>query len=95
MGFYDSVKKINDFVDRYIEEALALSTKELEQKTNHDEGYTFLHAIAGYTRDRQMLRDQLVSVLLAGRDYRLHAHMGDLSPVPGPDNHRQTASRNR
>ncbi|KAH3920434.1 hypothetical protein HBI56_070000 [Parastagonospora nodorum] len=68
MGFYDSIKKINDFVDRYIEEALSLSDKELEQKTNHDEGYTFLHAIAGYTRDRQTLRDQLVSILLAGRD---------------------------
>ena len=68
MGFYDSIKTINDFVDRFIEQALALSPKELEEKTNHDEGYTFLHAIAGYTRDRQMLRDQLVSILLAGRD---------------------------
>jgi cytochrome P450 len=33
-----------------------------------DEGYTFLHAIASYTRDRDVLRDQLVAVLLAGRD---------------------------
>jgi cytochrome P450 len=68
MGFYDSIKTVNDFVSRYIETALALSPKELEEKSNHDEGYTFLHAIAGYTRDRQMLRDQIVSVLLAGRD---------------------------
>jgi cytochrome P450 len=68
MGFYDSIKKINEFVDRYIDEALALSTKELQEKTKDDEGYTFLHAIAGYTRDRQTLRDQLVSTLLAGRD---------------------------
>jgi cytochrome P450 len=68
MGFYDSIKTINDFVDRFIEQALALSPKELEEKSNHDEGYTFLHAIAGYTRNRQMLRDQLVSILLAGRD---------------------------
>ncbi|OAK94012.1 cytochrome P450 52A11 [Phaeosphaeriaceae sp. SRC1lsM3a] len=68
MGFYDSIEAINSFVDRFIEEALALSPDELEKKANHDQGYTFLHAIAGYTRDRQMLRDQLVSVLLAGRD---------------------------
>ena len=68
MGFYDSIDTINDFVSAYIDRALALSPEELEKKTNHDEGYTFLHAIAGYTRDRQMLRDQLVSVLLAGRD---------------------------
>lgn len=68
MGFYKSIKQINDFVDTFIDRALALSPKELEEKTNHDQGYTFLHAIAGYTRDRQVLRDQLVSILLAGRD---------------------------
>lgn len=68
MGFYDSIKIINDFVSTFIDQALALSPAELEKKTNHDEGYTFLHAIAGYTRDRDMLRDQLVSILLAGRD---------------------------
>ena len=68
MGFYDALDKINNFVNVYIEEALALSPEELEKKTNHDQGYTFLHAIASYTRDRTVLRDQLVSVLLAGRD---------------------------
>jgi len=68
MGFYKAIKTVNEFVDLYIERALALSPKELEEKSNHDEGYTFLHAIAGYTRDRQVLRDQLVSILLAGRD---------------------------
>ncbi|KAF1963320.1 cytochrome P450 alkane hydroxylase-like protein [Byssothecium circinans] len=68
MGFYDSLKVLNAFVNVYIEKALALSPKELEEKTNHDEGYTFLHSIASYTRDRQELRDQIVSILLAGRD---------------------------
>ncbi|KAF1937855.1 cytochrome P450 [Clathrospora elynae] len=68
MGFYDSIKTINDFVSTYIDKALALSPEELEKKATHNEGYTFLHAIAAYTRDRDMLRDQLVSVLLAGRD---------------------------
>lgn len=68
MGFYNSMKIINEFVNVYIEKALSLSPKELEEKTNHDEGYTFLHAIAAYTRDRNMLRDQIISILLAGRD---------------------------
>lgn len=36
--------------------------------TKSDEGYTFLHALASYTRDREVLRDQLVAILLAGRD---------------------------
>lgn len=31
-------------------------------------GYTFLHELASFTRDRKVLRDQLVAVLLAGRD---------------------------
>jgi cytochrome P450 len=68
MGYYDAAKTINSFVNVYIEKALALSPEELEKKTNHDDGYTFLHAIASYTRDREVLRDQLVSILLAGRD---------------------------
>lgn len=68
MGFYDSLGTINQFVSTFIDKALALSPEELEKKANNDSGYTFLHAIAGYTRDRNTLRDQLVSVLLAGRD---------------------------
>lgn len=59
---------LNKFTSQYIDEALALPPSELEKKTKSDEGYTFLHALAGYTRDRQVLRDQLVAVLLAGRD---------------------------
>lgn len=59
---------LNKFTGQYIDEALALPQSELEKKSKSDEGYTFLHALAGYTRDRQVLRDQLVAVLLAGRD---------------------------
>ena len=53
---------------QFIEAALRLSPEELEQKTKSDEGYTFLHALANFTRDRTVLRDQLVATLLAGRD---------------------------
>ncbi|KAM3413724.1 hypothetical protein BST61_g10412 [Cercospora zeina] len=66
--FHKGLKVLNKFTDRYIDQALALPPEELEKKTKSDEGYTFLHAIAAYTRDRQVLRDQLVAVLLAGRD---------------------------
>lgn len=64
LGFYGAINSINEFVSLYIDRALALSPKELEEKSN----YTFLHAIAGYTRDRQVLRDQIINILLAGRD---------------------------
>lgn len=59
---------INEFVTPFIEQALRLSPEELATKTKSEEGYTFLHALASFTRDRKVLRDQLVAVLLAGRD---------------------------
>lgn len=59
---------IDDFVNQYIELALRLSPTELETKTKGETGYTFLHELAVFTRDRKVLRDQLVAVLLAGRD---------------------------
>jgi cytochrome P450 len=69
MGFYDSINTINDFVSGYIETAIAMSSEEDADKLdNNATRYNFLHAIAGYTNDRQKLRDQLVSTLLAGRD---------------------------
>lgn len=67
-SFYEGLKVINEFVNPYIDDALRLSPEELESKNKSEEGYTFLHALAGYSRDRKMLRDQLVAVLLAGRD---------------------------
>jgi cytochrome P450 len=67
-NFHKQLAVLNRFVEPYIEDALGLSADELEKRTKSDEGYTFLHAIAAYTRDRNVLRDQLVAVLLAGRD---------------------------
>lgn len=48
---------MDEFIQSYITHALSLSTKE-----------TFLHVLARFTRDPRVLRDQLVAVLLAGRD---------------------------
>ena len=59
---------LNTFVNSYIDQALSLPQEELEKITKSDEGYTFLHALASYTRNRQVLRDQIIAVLLAGRD---------------------------
>lgn len=67
-SFWSGMKTINQFVNVYIERALLLSPAELESKGKTDAGYTFLHALAGFTHDRKVLRDQLVAVLLAGRD---------------------------
>ncbi|KAJ4415106.1 hypothetical protein N0V82_007545 [Gnomoniopsis sp. IMI 355080] len=59
---------MDDFVYQYVQQALALPPDELESKAKGSAGYTFLHALAAYTRDPKVLRDQLVAVLLAGRD---------------------------
>jgi cytochrome P450 len=67
-SFRKALKVINEFVQPFIERALGLSQQELDEKTKSDEGYTFLHALASFTRERKVLRDQLVAVLLAGRD---------------------------
>ena len=67
-SFWRGLDTMNHFVNHYIQRALRLSPEELEQRTKHDAGYTFLHALAGFTRDPKVLRDQMVAVLLAGRD---------------------------
>lgn len=66
--FRAHLKTLNDFVQPFIDDTLSLSQEELEKRTKGEQGYTFLHALASYTRDRTILRDQLVAVLLAGRD---------------------------
>jgi cytochrome P450 len=66
--FNQNLKVIDQFLEPFIEDALHLSDEELEKRTKSDEGYTFLHSLAGYTKDRTVIRDQLVAVLLAGRD---------------------------
>ncbi|CZT02962.1 related to n-alkane-inducible cytochrome P450 [Rhynchosporium graminicola] len=67
-SFKKGIKTIDEFVNPFIDQALSLSQDELDTKTKSEEGYTFLHALASFTRDRKVLRDQLVAVLLAGRD---------------------------
>ena len=64
--FRRNLKIMDDFIQPYIETVLSLSTDELDQKLSKRE--TFLDALARFTRDPRVLRDQLVAVLLAGRD---------------------------
>ena len=66
--FRRKLKIINEFINRFVDRALSLTPEELEKINKSDESYTFLHALAGFTRDRKVLRDQLCAVLLAGRD---------------------------
>ena len=64
--FSAGLKKMDQFIEPYITQALSLSRSELEEKIAKSD--TFLHALARFTRDRKVIRDQLVAILLAGRD---------------------------
>lgn len=61
--FWSGLKVINNFVQPFIDDALQLTPEDLEEKTKSTRGYTFLHALASFTRDRNVLRDQLVAGL--------------------------------
>ena len=65
-GFKRGLKVMEDFVQPYIQEALSLSSEELEKKISKSD--TFIHSLARYTRDPKLMRDQLFAILLAGRD---------------------------
>jgi cytochrome P450 len=62
------IRTMEAFITPFIDKALALSDDELAKINRSERGFTFLHALAQFTRDPQMIRDQIISVLLAGRD---------------------------
>ena len=45
-----------------------MTPDELEKLSKSDKDFTFLHNIARFTRDPKVIRDQLMAVLIAGRD---------------------------
>ncbi|TRX97428.1 hypothetical protein FHL15_001706 [Xylaria flabelliformis] len=62
------IKKIDEFIMPYIKQTLAIPPEELEKLTKSDTEFTFLHNLARFTQDPKVIRDQLIAVLLAGRD---------------------------
>lgn len=64
-SLHASLKVLNSFVEPIIDQCLRLDPSTLKENENQ----SFLHALAATgTRDRQVIRDQIVNVLLAGRD---------------------------
>ncbi|KAI0518387.1 cytochrome P450 monooxygenase CYP539B5 [Xylaria bambusicola] len=66
--YYRDIKIIDQFIMPYIKQTLAIPPDELEKLTKSDVEFTFLHNLARFTRDPKVIRDQLIAVLLAGRD---------------------------
>lgn len=76
--FWESVKWVHAFMDEHVDEALRVhrATKQRASESLGDEkgskeekgGYIFLQEIAKMTDDREVLRDELLTIFFAGRD---------------------------
>ena len=62
--FWEGLRIMDTFVQPIITQCLSLDPSTLKNSENQ----SFLHALANTTRDRKVIRDQIVAVLLAGRD---------------------------
>ncbi|RLV94484.1 Cytochrome P450 52A13 [Spathaspora sp. JA1] len=66
LAFRKAIKKVHQFTKLFVNKALEMSSDELEKKSQ--ERYTFLYELTKSTRNPQVLQDQLLNILLAGRD---------------------------
>lgn len=68
--FRQVVKQVHEVVDYYVDQALKRCEQPEDEKYIGSRGgrYVFLDAIAKETQDRKTLRDQMLNILLAGRD---------------------------
>ncbi|KAK7516622.1 cytochrome P450 [Phyllosticta citriasiana] len=66
--FRRQVKVAKDFIAHYVQEALALSPEDLQERDKKDKDYTFLHACLTSIRDSTRLIDEILTVVTAGRD---------------------------
>lgn len=64
-GFREANSQVHEVVDHYVNLALA-SKRNPDMK--QDDRYIFLQALAADTDDPKMLRDNMLNILLAGRD---------------------------
>ncbi|RCK66130.1 hypothetical protein Cantr_01832 [Candida viswanathii] len=62
--FKECNAKVHKFADYYVNKALDLTPEQLEKQ----DGYVFLYELVKQTRDKQVLRDQLLNIMVAGRD---------------------------
>ncbi|KAL8943420.1 MAG: hypothetical protein Q9216_001058 [Gyalolechia sp. 2 TL-2023] len=67
--FRKGLRIMDSFIEPFIQDALRHSPEELDEKgAKSTGGSTWLHSVAEFTRDRKVIRDQIVNILLAGRD---------------------------
>ncbi|PNP55579.1 hypothetical protein THARTR1_04103 [Trichoderma harzianum] len=66
--YYKGIKILEEFIQPFIDATLTLTPEQLESISKSDKEFTFLHNMALFSRDPKVIRDQIMAVLLAGRD---------------------------
>ncbi|KAK2042439.1 cytochrome P450 [Colletotrichum somersetense] len=66
--FRKDLAALDGFMKPSIDEALVMSPEELEDMDKKDHGYKLIHACVLTSRDARYLRDEMMSILIAGRD---------------------------
>jgi len=64
--FQSSITTLNAFIEPFVERAIA--EREGDKAKDDSESQNFTEALAEFTTDKKVLRDQLVNTLLAARD---------------------------
>ncbi|ODV80418.1 cytochrome P450 [Suhomyces tanzawaensis NRRL Y-17324] len=64
--FRQSCSKVHRFAKHYVDKALQLSPQQLDEVSKS--GYVFLYELVKQTRNPTVLQDQLLNILVAGRD---------------------------
>lgn len=66
--YYRAIRRIESFIEPDIARAVALGDAEMGQLSKLDMGFNFLHSVVCFSRDPKLIRDQVMSVLLASRE---------------------------
>ncbi|CAI5757380.1 unnamed protein product [Candida verbasci] len=65
-SFKQNTKIVHGFAKKFVNKALQLTPQELEEKSKTS--YTFLYELAKHSKDPKILQDQLLNIMVAGRD---------------------------
>ncbi|KAF2129778.1 cytochrome P450 52A12 [Dothidotthia symphoricarpi CBS 119687] len=66
--FKEHCNRCHTFIDHYVQLALSKEKLAMQKTSSGKDKYVFLDAVVESSRDPIMLRDQMLSILLAGRD---------------------------
>lgn len=66
--FRNACRFVHEFVEHIVNDTLKTKAEQKIAGDEKKEGYLFIDALARETTDVEVIRDQLINVLLAGRD---------------------------